>query len=62
MNTTELMRVSNFEPVIRLVVDSLTSPHSQRAYERALTDFCTWYDSQGRPGLKKAIHRAKTPA
>jgi site-specific recombinase XerD len=55
MNTTELMRVSNFEPVIRLVVDSLTSPHSQRAYERALTDFCTWYDSQGRPGLKKAI-------
>ena len=32
MNTTALA-VSNFEPVVRLVVDSLTSPHSQRAYE-----------------------------
>jgi site-specific recombinase XerD len=37
-----------------LVLDDLTSPHSKRAYGKALSDFLAWYTSQGRNRLDKA--------
>lgn len=42
------------EAIIRMVLDSLDSPNSRRAYERALTDFLLWHEAQGRPQLNKA--------
>jgi site-specific recombinase XerD len=43
------------QQVIDLVVNSLNSEHSKRAYQKALDDFMTWYVQQGKPGLTKAI-------
>jgi site-specific recombinase XerD len=40
---------------IRLVLDSLPSEHSRRAYERALADFFHWHRGMGRPQLNKAV-------
>src|SRR5579871_5226321 len=38
-----------------LVLDSVTSPHSRRAYDRALSDFLLWYAGAGAgEGLTKA--------
>jgi len=42
------------EQLKRLVTDSLTSPNSQAAYDKALTDFLAWYQSTGQRGLIKA--------
>lgn len=41
--------------VVRLVLDGLDSPHTRRAYERALTDFMGWHERMGRPALTKAL-------
>lgn len=40
---------------IGMVLDSLPSEHSRRAYERALVDFFLWHRGVGRPQLSKAI-------
>src|SRR5690606_33277355 len=40
--------------IIDLVTQSVDSPHSKRAYGRALIDFLDWYDDNGRPGFSKA--------
>src|SRR5919202_5682646 len=40
---------------IRIVLDSLPSEHSRRAYERALFDFFHWHRGVGRPQLNKAV-------
>ena len=40
---------------IEIVLDSLPSEHSRRAYERALVDFFRWHASAGRPALNKAL-------
>lgn len=45
-------------PVIRLVTDAVTSPHTRRAYARALGDFLTWYRAQAAPRLSKAVVQA----
>ena len=42
------------EAIIRAVLDTLDSPHSRRAYRRALDDFMAWYSEQGRTRLSKA--------
>lgn len=54
--TTELARLESnpFAPVVALVTDAVTSEHTRRAYGRALTDFLTWWDGDGRPQLTKA--------
>ena len=44
--------------LIDLVTDSVTSPHSKRAYSRALIDFLDWYEETGRPGFGKATVNA----
>ncbi|MBX3060554.1 MAG: tyrosine-type recombinase/integrase [Anaerolineae bacterium] len=36
----------------------MDSPHSKRAYSRALIDFLDWYARNGRPGFTKAIVNA----
>ncbi|MCP4542607.1 MAG: tyrosine-type recombinase/integrase [Chloroflexi bacterium] len=57
MNTKALTTKAqnDIQPVIDLVLDSLTSEHSKRAYGKALTDFLTWHTEQGRPALSKAL-------
>jgi site-specific recombinase XerD len=42
------------QKVIDLALDGLTSEHSRRAYQKALTDFMAWYTAEGKPGLTKA--------
>ncbi len=41
------------ERLTRLVTDSLTSPHSKRAYAKALDEFFTWV--QGKGSFSKAL-------
>lgn len=58
---TQIIPHQSLRPIIDLVLDGLTSPHSKDAYERALRDFLAWYDGQGKPGLSKAaLQRYKT--
>jgi site-specific recombinase XerD len=40
---------------IRVVLDTLPSEHSRRAYERGLVDFFLWHRGVGRPKLSKAV-------
>jgi site-specific recombinase XerD len=40
---------------IRVVLDTLPSEHSRRAYERGLVDFFLWHRAVGRPQLSKAV-------
>ena len=40
---------------IRVVLDTLPSEHSRRAYERGLVDFFHWHRGVGRPKLSKAV-------
>ncbi|MEM7336095.1 MAG: hypothetical protein AAF490_28705, partial [Chloroflexota bacterium] len=44
--------------IIDLVTQSVDSPHSKRAYSRALLDFLEWYDANGRSGFTKATINA----
>jgi integrase len=41
-----ISRHAEWAPVVRLVVDGLTSDHSRRAYGKALTDFLSWAGAQ----------------
>jgi site-specific recombinase XerD len=41
--------------VVGMVLDSLPSEHSRRAYGRALVDFFLWHRGVGRPQLNKAV-------
>ncbi|WP_216326594.1 tyrosine-type recombinase/integrase [Deinococcus aestuarii] len=40
---------------VQLVLDSVPSPLTKKAYRRALTDFLAWWEEQGRPPLSKAV-------
>lgn len=44
-----------FAHLIQPVLDAVDSPHTRRAYARALTDFLTWYDQNNRPKLSKSV-------
>jgi site-specific recombinase XerD len=44
--------------IIDLVTQSVDSPHSKRAYSRALIDYLDWYEANGRPGFTKATVNA----
>lgn len=46
---------SELQTVINLALDGLTSAHSRRAYEKALTDFMAWYTANHKTGLTKAV-------
>ena len=43
-----------FEPLLALVLDSLSSEHSRRAYQHALGEFFRWYEAHGAGGFTKA--------
>lgn len=48
-----------FQPIIQLILDSVTSPQSKRAYQKALEDFMRWFrDTQPSTGLSKATVQA----
>ena len=53
--STELTTYRDTSAIVGLVLDGLTSEHSKRAYEKALTDFLAWHADQGRPTLSKAL-------
>lgn len=40
---------------IKIVLDTLPSEHSRRAYERSLREFFAWRNGQGKPSLSKAL-------
>lgn len=52
MNSIQLSNSTT--SIIQMVLDSLTSEHSKRAYKKALTDFMDWYIHQGKKELNKA--------
>lgn len=60
MNTkqTDLIVQNDWYAIIDLVTQSVDSPHSKRAYSRALLDFLDWYEGNGRPGFTKATINA----
>ncbi len=55
---TALTLQDDAQRIIQMVLDGLTSEHSKRAYGKALQDFMTWYQQQGKPGLSKATVQA----
>ncbi len=50
--------IDDLEKIKKLVTDGLNSPHSKAMYGLAITDFLTWYQDQGNPGLRKATVNA----
>ena len=57
---SELVRYDpgNWERLRALALDSVTSPHSRRAYGSALNDFLAWYRAESRPPISKAVVNA----
>ncbi len=55
---TTIQDQSDWYSIIDLVTQSVDSPHSKRAYSRALLDFLEWYDENGRSGFSKATINA----
>ena len=47
-----------FAPIVAMVTNAVSSQHTKRAYARALVDFMTWHQSEGRAGLDKATVNA----
>ena len=56
--STALIPQDDWYAIIDLVTQSVDSPHSKRAYSRALIDFLDWYVQNGRPGFSKATVNA----
>ena len=46
------------QPIIALATDAVSSPHTRRAYARALTDFLAWVEETRPAGLTKATVQA----
>lgn len=55
---TQITTVADFEPVLAMVENGLTSEHSRRAYRRAITDFLAWWDANGRAPMVKMTVQA----
>ena len=65
MTSTAIVTTTNgsqIQPVIDMVLDAVQSPRTRRDYQRALTDFLTWYQSSGQSGLSKATVAAHVSA
>ena len=54
MTTAIAISTNHIQPIIKLVTDAVTSQHTARAYERALTDFIAWHQATAQQGLSKA--------
>jgi site-specific recombinase XerD len=46
---------SNLDQLIYLVIDTVQSRHTKRAYRRALEDFLGYWHAKGKPTLTKAF-------
>ncbi len=46
------------QALLDLVLNAVNSPHTRRAYARALTDFLAWHATRGRPALSKNVVQA----
>jgi site-specific recombinase XerD len=57
-NALAPIHVTRIQSIIDLVTNAVTSPHTQRAYSRALDDFITWYQHGGATGISKATVQA----
>lgn len=57
-----VVTVNHIQPVIDLVCNAVTSQHTKRAYQRALTDFMAWYTTTGQSGFTKATVQAHVTA
>ena len=55
MNQSLITNPEAKQAIIQLVVDSVDSAHTKRAYRRAVGDFIDWFRSQGASQLNKAI-------
>lgn len=53
---------TEIQPIIELVTNAVTSPHTQRAYGRALGDFIAWYQGSAQHQLTKATVQAHVTA
>lgn len=62
MTTAIAISTNHIQPVIELVTDAVTSQHTRRAYERALTDFIVWHRETGAQGFSKATVQAHVSA
>ena len=49
-----------YNQLISLVLDAVPSPHTKRAYNRALRDFMDWYLAQDQPLTKATVHRYRS--
>ena len=47
--------VDQWTTLAALVLDAVTSPHSRRAYSKALEGFFEWWSSEGRPPVKGGV-------
>lgn len=57
-DATALYRMTqplSLAPIVALVTDAVTSPHTRRAYGRALTAFLVWWNTDGRNPLTKQV-------
>lgn len=54
-NQIAIVENTDFMPVIRLVTQSLDSPNSRVMYEKALTDFLSWYQDQRKTALTRSV-------
>ena len=53
-NQNAIIATTDVRLIIDMVLNSVTSEHSKRAYEKALTDFMTWWREQDKPPMVKA--------
>ena len=58
MTELAIVTTNHIQTVIDLVCNAVTSQHTARAYERALTDFMVWRQTTGQQGLSKATVQA----
>jgi site-specific recombinase XerD len=58
MDKQSIVTTSEFQPVVLMVLNALTSQHSKRAYSTALVNFLGWWDQGGRAPMSKATVQA----
>ena len=62
MTELAIVTTNHIQPVIDQVCNAVTSAHTKRAYQRALTDFVAWHTTTGQSGLSKATVQAHVTA
>ena len=55
---TPSLDAHQYRPIVQLVTDAVSSDHTRRAYDRALSDFLSWVDDARPAGFTKAVVQA----